>query len=103
MAHTGHRVCLAIIPVPPPQVPEPPQTERVVIPQASGTRNERPVPFPLNYDQLDKDVLCKLLERACIDKQEAELKLHYETKAKEAWKKEKEKADVKFEHSRDRW
>ena len=99
MPHTGHRVHSAIIPIPPPQVLEPPLTERAVLPQASGTRNERPAPFPLNYDQLDKDMLCKLLEKACINKQEAELKLHYETKAKEVWKKEKEKADVKFECS----
>ena len=48
-------------------------------------------------------MLCELLERVHIDKQEAELKLHYETKAKEAWKKEKENADVKFECSRDGW
>ncbi len=95
MPHIGHRVHSAIIPIPPPQVPEPPQTERVVIPQASGTRNERLVPFPLNYDQLDKDVLCELLEK--------ELKLHYETKAKAVWKKEKEKADVKFEYSQEGW
>ena len=41
--------------------------------------------------------------KAQIDKQEAELKLHYKTKAKEAWKKEKEKADVDFEHSWEGW